>query len=155
MLFFYSCSSNSEQTKVLDFKSFQITVPQSWDAIEFDGIDSQIGGIAIDQADTVVFDYGYYSDDLQNVEELNNYDYIEVDGYHAKIVIPKNSGAGITGIYIDSLSVDTLEGGNDPTGVWPESLQMINKFQISGYDLKPRNEQLFLEAIKTIEFKSQ
>lgn len=149
----FSCSSNSEQTKAIDFKSFQITVPESWNMIEMDGFDSQIGGIVIDQTDTLIFDYGYYPDDLQHDADLNEYENAEIDGFRANIVKPKKSGNGITGLYIDSLSVDTLEVGSDPTGMWPEFLVMTNKFQISGYNLQPRNEQLFLEAIKTIEFK--
>lgn len=60
-----------------------------------------------------------------------------VDNKKPIIVKPKKTGIGTTGVYIDSL----WRAGSG-----------IDKFQINGHNLKPENERLFLEAIKTIKF---
>jgi hypothetical protein len=49
-----------------------------------------------------------------------------IDGKAAKIVYPRRSGVGITGIYIDSLSL-TGKG--------------VNRFNLYGTNLKPENEK--------------
>jgi len=54
-----------------------------------------------------------------------------------KIVIPKKTGVGTTGIYIDSL----WKVGNDNY-----------KFNLYGTNLKPLNEANFLKAIETLKF---
>jgi hypothetical protein len=59
------------------------------------------------------------------------------DRRKTKIVTPKISGIGTTGIYIDSL---WKEGGN------------IEKFNLYGTNLNPVTEKLLLESIKTLKF---
>ena len=61
-----------------------------------------------------------------------------IDNRKAKLVQPKKSREGTTGIYIDSL--------------WKVG-SALYKFEISGKNLKPNNERLFLKAIVTIKFK--
>ena len=60
-----------------------------------------------------------------------------IDGYRAKLVLPINSGFGVTGIYIDSL--------------WQLNSQNV-KFQLSGNNLKPVNEKQLIKAFKTLRF---
>lgn len=64
--------------------------------------------------------------------------HIIVDNRKAKLVQPKKSREGTTGIYIDSL--------------WRVG-SALYKFEISGKNLKPNNEKFFLKAIVTIKFK--
>jgi hypothetical protein len=64
--------------------------------------------------------------------------YSVIDNRKAKIVKPKKSGAGTTGVYFDSLWV----AGSG-----------IDRFQINGRNLKPDNERLVLEAIQTLRFR--
>jgi hypothetical protein len=61
--------------------------------------------------------------------------YTVIDNRKAMIARPKKAGKGTTGVYFDSVWV----AGSD-----------TDRFQISGQDLKPDNEQLVLEAIKTL-----
>jgi hypothetical protein len=61
-----------------------------------------------------------------------------IDGRKAKVVYPKKSGRGTTGIYIDSLWVRGFD---------------VDKFNLYGEDLKPENEKKVLQALKTIKFK--
>jgi hypothetical protein len=68
----------------------------------------------------------------------NNISWDTVDGYKAKIVFPRKSGTGTTGIYIDSL--------------W-KSGSGIDKFNLYGEDLGSNNEKQLLKSVKTIKFK--
>jgi len=170
LLFLTDCSIES---RTLDFDDFQILVPQQWEKIELIGIDSKVGGISLNGKDTVTYDLGLYSDDLDeyiafedygdsvyvfdgyndspifkfkgSIDDLdkdkfykNEVNWDEIDGFSAKIVRPKRSGFGVTGVYIDSL--------------YQSEFGKIG-FQISGYNLSPDNERLFLQAIKTVTFK--
>ncbi|MEQ8240753.1 MAG: hypothetical protein RIA69_16155 [Cyclobacteriaceae bacterium] len=164
--------------KTLDFIQFTIEVPNNWDKVKQRGIDSFVGQIAIDETDTVHFDLGWYSNDLEEQvhffvndgkvhllnEELSRNDsliynfvgtidtvdtsafrknlvsWTTIDNRKAKVIQPKKSGNGMTGMFIDSLWV----AGSG-----------IDRFQINGKDLKPENERLLIEAIKTIRFKDR
>jgi hypothetical protein len=67
----------------------------------------------------------------------NNVSWDTIDGRKAKIVFPRQSGIGTTGIYIDSL--------------WPSGSN-IDKFNLYGDNLKTSNEKLFLQALRTLKF---
>ncbi|TCC86450.1 hypothetical protein EZ428_23575 [Pedobacter frigiditerrae] len=141
--------SCNKKTQTLDFKTFTIEVPKNWIAIKEKGIDSYIGRIAIDNRDTLSFDLGWYSNDLKEEhpfgedtvaleKRLKSKRSVEiVDNKKAVIIKPKKTGIGTTGIYIDSLW--TAGSG-------------IDKFQLNGHNLKPENERIFLDAIRTVKF---
>jgi hypothetical protein len=61
-----------------------------------------------------------------------------IDRRKAKIVYPRQSGIGITGIYIDSL--------------WQEGSANV-RFNLYGTNLKPSNETALLRALKTLKFR--
>ncbi|WP_205503411.1 hypothetical protein [Rufibacter psychrotolerans] len=176
------CTSPQHETKKFvnqDFGAFSINIPQTWKRLDAQGIDSYVGMIAIDGTDTLSFDLGQYSSNLEDekvymvrdgeiyvfeevlenkeptvnsiykyvglVGEVDTLQYIkeqvewvEIDKRKAKLVKPKKSGLGTTGVYIDSL--------------WGKGYA-IDKFQINGRNLKPTNEKDFLEALKTLRFK--
>jgi hypothetical protein len=60
-----------------------------------------------------------------------------IDNRHAKIVFPRISGNGLTGVYIDSL----WQIGSSKT-----------RFNLAGADLKVQNEKDLLNAVKTLRF---
>lgn len=160
-------------TKVLDFGSFTIEVPQSWETIKETGIDSYVGRIAIDNKDTLDFDLGWYSNKLYESDitildsslihsldtnmidinavifvkdkhltdpdkfRKNNVSWDTISGYAAKIVYPRRSGIGITGIYIDSL--------------WASG-PAVDRFNLYGENLQPENEKKVLKALRTLKF---
>ena len=68
----------------------------------------------------------------------NNVRWDTIDSRRAKIVFPRRSGIGTTGIYIDSL----WESGED-----------TDRFNLYGENIKPENEAKVLEVIKTLKFK--
>lgn len=61
-----------------------------------------------------------------------------IDNRRVKLVFPRKSGIGITGIYIDSLSLS-------PTG--------LIRFNFYGNNLSHENEIAFLKALRTLKFK--
>jgi hypothetical protein len=67
----------------------------------------------------------------------NNVSWDTIDGRKAKIIFPRQSGIGTTGIYIDSL----WQAGSD-----------IDRFNLYGDNLKQTNEKLFLQVLKTLKF---
>lgn len=163
-------------TKTLDFGSFTIETPHSWKQIKEKGIDSYVGGIAIDSTDTLSFDLGWYSNKLYEYDQAfldsnmigsidtnfidlnavifvknrmrvdpdkyrkNNVSWDTIDGRKAKIVYPRQSGIGTTGIYIDSLWVQ----GSD-----------VDRFNLYGENLKPENEKKVLAALRTLKFRQK
>ena len=166
-LFSCKTKKSAADINLLDFKSFTIETPTSWKKIESRGVDSYVGGIQIDSMQGVSFDLGLYSNDLSEFLKVNLHDtaysfvatsespplmgdssFMEkikkckvlwdtIDGYRAKLVIPINSGYGVTGIYIDSL--------------WQVNSGNV-KFQLSGNNLTPENETKLINAFRTLRF---
>lgn len=62
LLVIISCKSS--ENKTVDFGSFEIEVPRDWRELELKGIDSYVGGIITGGNDTVIFNLGYYSNDV-------------------------------------------------------------------------------------------
>ncbi|MDR3006794.1 MAG: hypothetical protein LBV59_02605 [Sphingobacterium sp.] len=158
-------------TKTMDFGLFTLEAPYKWQQVKQNGIDSDVGAIAVDNTDTLYFDLGMYSNTLtepniqvitrQMMEENNldssdfivvkdimsmnidadlyrkqNVSWDTIDNRRAKIVFPRISGKGTTGIYIGSL--------------WGDSSKV--RFNLHGADLKKQTEEDLLKAIKTLRF---
>ena len=88
---------------------------------------------------SVLYEF-YGKADTIDIEKLkvNKIRWTTVDGKKAKIVQPRLTGKGMTGIYFDSL--------------WSAG-SGIDKLQISGTDLDPENERRLLQAFETLKFK--
>lgn len=166
-LFSCKTKKTSSDSNLLDFKSFTIETPTSWKKIESKGVDSYVGGIQIDSTQGASFDMGLYSNDLSEFVKVNlndtTYSFVTtskipplmgdstfmeknkkckvlwdtIDGYRAKLIIPINSGFGVTGVYIDSL--------------WQTNSGNV-KFELSGNNLSPENEMKLIKAFKTLHF---
>ena len=79
---------------------FTLKLPQSWELREFRGIDSYVGEIVGDGV-RLHFDYGPYSWNLNpkdDPEHDYNVAYEKIGGVEAKIIWPKNSPGGSTGV---------------------------------------------------------
>ena len=175
LLLIIGCADNKPKAdnQTLDFGSFSILAPNGWTKIEAQGVDSYVGRIAIDNTDTLHFDLGWYSNKLNEGEptildssmitsidtsmidtndvifvknrmrvdpdkyKKNNVSWDTIDGRKAKIIFPIKSGIGTTGIYIDSL----WQSGSD-----------VDRFNLYGDNLKPENEKLLLQALRTLKF---
>ncbi len=137
LLLTVSCNRDIDvERHTLDFGKFTIRVPEKWERVKQQGIDSFVGGIRTSDGQMIDFDLGYYSARLEVDPKTHKIDKTTINGHKAKVVCPTKAGNGTTGVYFDRL---------DKSG--------RTKFQISGFDLTERNQRLFLAAIKTLKFK--
>lgn len=100
-------------------------------------VDSNGDVYLLDNGSTPKF---YGKADTIDVESLmeNKVIWRTIDSKRAKIVQPKQTGKGMTGVYFDSLW--TKGSGTD-------------RFQMNGKNLNPNNEKRLLEAFETSKFK--
>ncbi len=179
ILFFiasFSCNQSSQKTntQVLDFKAFTIEVPSTWKKFNLQGIDSYVGGIAIDKVDTISFDIGPWSNSLTEDEpviwERNSLQgNLAIDTTQVFLVDDRR-GIDPDKYRRQTLTWDTIDGreakivyprkpGVGITGVYFDSLWIskfgISRFNLYGRDLRLQNQRDLLEAIKTLKFYKQ
>lgn len=163
-------SGKENAANVMDFGSFTIQAPAHWHRMILHGIDSYVGAIVIDSTDTLMFDLGWYSNDLAEYQEV-----IMNDGRTYYI---SNSDTAYNPTLFDSanrdkvekskISWDTIDGrrakilspikpGVGITGIYIDSLWKSgpdhDRFNLYGTNLKPVNEKAVLEALGTLKFK--
>lgn len=131
---YFLTSSNPEKANndKFNFGAFAIELPADWRKIEFNGIDSHVGGIT-NGIDSLTFDYGRYSYSL--TKENNESQLFATDTINGKIAFltkPKIAGNGTIGIYIEKAFKE-------------------NRFNLIGKDIE--NEELILDIFKSIKFK--
>jgi hypothetical protein len=68
--FILSCTKNTP--KRTDFGNFTAIVPSDWKKINMKGIDSPVSGLITDKGDTLVFDYGKFSDPFNEIIEVRS-----------------------------------------------------------------------------------
>lgn len=133
-------------TKILNYGTFTIEAPLLWGRVKDDSTNKNAGRIAIDNKDTIAFNYiagGSEPTDTGKIifadaaNTQTKMKWKEIDGFNAKVVSPKQPGTGITGVYIDSIKV---------TG------SAVSRFYLYGNNLSPDNEKDVLQAIKTLKF---
>lgn len=157
----------------MDFGDFTIQVPEGWKELKPETTDSNAGIMITKNKDSVFYDYGPYSNSLEenpviisrkNLKKMlsehpetdtteffiinddetaspqdfirNTITYKKIDRYNAKILEPKQTGKGMTGIYIDS-----IRSG---------SLGKI-RFNFYGKNLSQESQTELLNAINTIK----
>lgn len=176
----FSCQPKSEFKKI-DFDNFEITIPENWNDIELQGIDSYIGGIVTTENDTLIFDIGAYSPDVSkndlplvfdkksyralNAKQkklLKNTNHLIVETISGKIDFKNYLTQKFEIVKIDCFDakvITTRNKGFGTTGVFIDSLkgggQNSNKtrFSFYGENLKEQTEREFLKAIRTIKLK--
>jgi hypothetical protein len=117
---------------IIDFKAFEVKVPENWRKIELNGIDSYVGGIT-NGIHTLTFDYGMYSYDFKSENKATQLFATDtINGKIALITKPKKAGNGTLGIYI-------------------ENAYKQNKFNLIGENIY--DEKTILNIFKTLKFK--
>jgi hypothetical protein len=163
-------AGNEKEPKVMDFGAFTIQTPGHWKKMILQGTDSYVGAIVIDSTDTLMFDLGWYSNDLTEYMEvimndgktyyISNYD----TAYNPTVFDSANKDKVIK----SHISWDTIDGrkakimlpikaGMGVTGIYIDSLWESSgdkdRFNLYGRDLRPSNEKAVLEALRTLKFK--
>ncbi|HTA84053.1 MAG TPA: hypothetical protein VK783_14010 [Bacteroidia bacterium] len=117
--------------KTLNYGSFKIKTPSNWNKIKLEGIDSFVGGLT-NGIDTLVFDFGLYSNSLTDDFEKQLYADDTINGKVGYITKPKIKGEGFLGVYFENIDGD--------------------KFNLCGRD--PLNEDTIMLIFQNIIFKS-
>jgi hypothetical protein len=129
-----SCNSNpSNDWQTLDFVAFKLKTPMGWSIIKEEGADSYVGGLT-NGKDTLSFDYGLYSAEIDNREyEKHLYAQDTINGLIAMLQIPKVDGSGYIIMSIPHVGKE-------------------DKFSISGTNIK--GTDTILQIFKSIIFKN-
>lgn len=126
-------NETSTEWQFVDADSFTLFLPPGWKFNELQGIDSYVGEFVGDGA-KLGFDFGWYSYSLTEDGDPNHIvTYETIDGYRAKIVIPKVTGSGTTGVYFDDLGDQTtfnLFGSNLNAFQQETALKIFRTIQI-------------------------
>ena len=132
------------------FGNFSMEVPSGWTKTEILGVPAFSGHIDLGSRDTITFNYGYWASELQNGRLYSNADeneskkitesQITIDKCIANVATPKTAGQGVTRVYFDSLY-----------HIGPTIVRM----DLFGENLNPKNQILFLQAIKSLKFEKR
>jgi hypothetical protein len=155
---------------VMDFGAFTIRTPGHWNRMILQGIDSYVGAIVIDSTDTLMFDLGWYSNDLTEYQEVIAPDgkIYFISAYDTAYNPTLFDSANRDKVIKSHISWDTIDGrrakivspikpGVGITGIYIDSLWKSgfdnDRFNLYGRDLKPVNEKAVLEALRTLRFR--
>lgn len=131
--------------KTMNFGKFTIEVPGAWKKKKLLGEDSYVGGIVMESGKMAVFDLGYYSNDLEDIDSMaHEIEWKFIDGRRAKLVTPKGLN-GYTGIYIDSLWIGGYFG-DDP---------VVVGFQMGASDLSQEEKEQLRATFITLKFRDR
>lgn len=159
----------------MNFRTFSIEVPKESKKVKVKGVDSYIGPIVIDGVDTLHFDYGWYSnkleEDLPQIISKSEFDTIDVDKLESEyIVIESFEHFDLETILKNKVRYDTINGlkseivspkksGKGLTGVYFDNIERYGsgkiRFNLYGVNLKSENEKLALKSFETIKFKKK
>jgi len=97
-----SCSGENE-VKTLDFQSFTLEAPTSWDKFEIPGVDAYTGGLT-NGSDTLVFEFGSEPYQFQDInKDSHKFSRDTVNGMDAVVVRPEQKGKGTIGLYLKNV----------------------------------------------------
>ncbi|WP_133259574.1 hypothetical protein [Pseudochryseolinea flava] len=131
-------SQEKESLKLqrLDLGDISIEVPRAWRYTPVLGISA--GFLEVQEGEKVSINYGPYCNNLHTDPSTHDINFALVDDKGAKIVRPKISGDGFTGIYFEN-----IKNGNTTDF----------KLLIVGLNVSPDTEQSLLRAFKTLTFE--
>jgi hypothetical protein len=178
LLFLSLLLLNFSSETEMDFGAFSMRIPKNWIYMKQSGIDSFVGKIALDEKDTLRFDYGLYSNSLEEdldfivtkdsvftfEENENRNDTVNryTQKFYAKrdtLEMEKLYKTECTFEVVNNLKAKIItpkKAGIGLTGVYFENTKPNGKgvrFQISGYNLSEVNQKEFLKAIRSLKFK--
>lgn len=169
----FACTDNSQKTQSMDFRSFTLQVPKDWSKFKPDAYDSNAGIIVTKNNDSIFYDYGPYSNSLEQLstpvisrKDLNELLKVNPDADTTLfIILNENENqedfikSKITYKKIDGYKAKILEpkqAGKGMTGVYIDSLKTESigkiRFNLYGTNLKKENQVELLKAIQTLNF---
>lgn len=167
--------------KTLDFGSFEISVPEKWNKLKLQGIDSYVGGITTETNDSLIFDLGWFSNDItsssvpmvydsiglseltkKELKLLPNTKHLLVDSYTADIDYAEYSKYKFEYESIHCFKAKMIKPRNKgfgSTGIYIDSLNgsrengNLDRFGFYGSFLSDKTQEDFIKALRTLKFK--
>ncbi|MDR6487897.1 hypothetical protein J2799_002402 [Chryseobacterium vietnamense] len=158
----------------MDFRSFTLQTPKDWSKLKGDAYDSNAGIIITKNNDSIFYDYGPYSNSLEQLSTpvISRKDLNELLKVNPKIdtalfiILNENENqedfikSKIIYKKIDGSKAKILEPkqvGKGITGVYIDSLKTGSigkiRFNLYGTNLKKENQVELLKAIQTLQFR--
>lgn len=119
--------------QTIDAGTFSLFAPAGWRLQKLQGFDSHVGEF-IGDGMALNFDFGRWSNSLDETQESYVIAYQVVGGLRAKLVSSRTPGRGLTGIYFRDVDLE-------------DSLCLY------GNDLGEKQQQMALRIFRTIRFK--
>ena len=164
-----SCRQSEPDLKTVRTRNFSMTVPTTWRYCPRKGVDSEVGMFVTEKQDTIFYDYGLYSDPLNedyiilNYERIKDIQGLEFDApvyFSANPEVDRRNGKYSQQVIlkdtIDNLPVKIVrqkKGKHGITGVHFERTKGVNKLTIQAENLDSIAEMRLLESFNTINFK--
>jgi hypothetical protein len=163
-----NCNNNGETSKKIDFNLFEITVPNTWNKIDLQGIDSYVGGFTTESGDTISFDYGKYTYDMDEalkVNDIKEFELLDSIGFDTDELhfseqpnIDENQGT----FHNEYYKYDTINNFrvkisipkykmSGTTGIFFREVTKGNDLFIHGTDLSDKEQKELLKSFETIK----
>lgn len=157
----------------MDFRNFSFQAPKDWNQLKLDDYDSNAGIIVTKNKDSIFYDYGPYSNPLDETsaviitrEELRELLKVNPKADTTEFIILNENTRNedfikskITYKKIDGYKAKLLEPkkiGKGMTGVYIDSLKTGSlgkiSFNLYGKNLKKESQTELLKAIQTLQF---
>lgn len=158
----------------MDFGSFKIQTPKTWNKLKTDAYDSNAGIIITKNSDSIYYDFGPYSSSLEEpsapiISRQNLKEFLKVNpkiDTSEFIIINDNANhedfiqSKITYKKIDGYKAKILEPkqvGKGMAGVYIDSIKTGSlgkiRFNLYGTNLKKKSQIELLKAIQTLQFR--
>ena len=162
---FYACeNSKIEKTKTLNFDSFEISVPESWQKKEFEGIDFKAEYLLTKENDTIHIgsNYSDYFDEsvqVFSIKQIKKYDSLGLDTstlfYSKTPEVDQDQGVFLKEYYL----YDTVDGYSFKKripkvigdGITALGIVNHNNIVIYAKDLPKGTQNKLLEVFNTIK----
>ncbi|MCW1960541.1 hypothetical protein [Chryseobacterium viscerum] len=158
----------------MDFGSFKIQAPKTWNKLKTDAYDSNAGIIVTKNNDSVFYDYGPYSNSLEEPtgaiisrKDLNELLKVNPEADTTAFMI-LNEDANQEDFIKSKITYKKIDGykakilapkqiGKGMTGVYIDSIKTVSlgkiRFNLYGTNLKKENQIELLKAIQTLQFR--
>lgn len=168
---FSSC--NNEKINKIDMGMYTIEVPHNWKKINIKGIDSYIAVILTPSGDTIISDYGKYSEKFDETnkvfskEQILKYKTLGMDTENLFVSnypeIDQAQGTFLNEYYmyevIDKYNVKFRIPKKDNKGIIGISIDSLfksnNRLTIYSKNLNKKEKDLFLNSLYTIKFEKK
>lgn len=168
---------NKSEIKKVKFDGFTIEVPRKWKKIKLKGTDSYVGGIVTEDKDSIIFDYGLYSNSLDINQPIK--DSIFWDVLRLNEGIDPDKAFKIRDSLINIINVDSLnshitefkeidnkkakiiypkKGIRGTTriyldSIWDRNINGSVRFNFYGNNLKIESRDALIKAFNTLKFE--